>query len=187
MLKDLAIVDTVVSDPVTIDIVSNLPVVTNAPAVVEVKKPAPVLGRKSLKIEVPIVEEWLTFLKDFSGLKSAQSEKTYRNAIGQMLNWFKDNDKNIASATTADVRMWRDTLKLDKDTLKLDKSPATVELYLVAARLFFAWLCNEGIIKQNPCNVGGLNLKSGVKVEREHKRSDLSVEQILLFCIRLSY
>lgn len=178
MLKDLAIVDTVVSDPVTIDIVSNLPVVTNAPAVVEVKKPAPVLGRKSLKIEVPIVEEWLTFLKDFSGLKSAQSEKTYRNAIGQMLNWFKDNDKNIASATTADVRMWRDTLKLDKDTLKLDKSPATVELYLVAARLFFAWLCNEGIIKQNPCNVGGLNLKSGVKVEREHKRSDLSVEQI---------
>ena len=169
MLKDLELVDTAVAAPLTIDIVSNLPVVTNAPAVVEVKKP--VLGRKSLKVENPLVEKWLAFLKDFSGLKSAQSERTYRNAIGQLLNWFKDNDKNIASATTADVREWRNEMKA-----KL--APATIELYILAARLFFAWLCNEGVIKQNPCNVGGLNLKSGVKVEREHKRSDLSVEQI---------
>ena len=169
MLKDLEIVDTAVASPVTIDVVSNLPVVTNAPAVVEVKKP--VLGRKSLKVENPLVEQWLAFLKDFSGLKSAQSERTYRNAIGQLLNWFKDNGRNIFAATTNDVREWRDALKA-----KL--APATVELYLVSARLFFAWLCNEGVIEHNPCNVGGLNLKSGVKVEREHKRSDLSVEQI---------
>ena len=172
MLKDLEIVDTAVSAPVTIDIVSNLPApvaVTNQLTATTAKKP--VLGRKSIKVENPLVEQWLAFLKDFSGLKSAQSEKSYRSAIGVMLNWFKDNDRNIFVATTADVRDWR-------DTLKADKAPATVELYLVAARLFFAWLCNEGVIKQNPCNVGGLNLKSGVKVEREHKRSDLSIEQI---------
>lgn len=172
MLKDLEIVDTAGAAPVTIDIVSDLP----APVAVTNQLPSPiakksVLGRKSLKVENPLVEQWLVFLKDFSGLKSAQSERTYRNAIGQLLNWFKDNDKNIFTATTADVREWR-------DAVKVDKSPATVELYLVAARLFFAWLCNEGVIKQNPCNVGGLNLKSGVKVEREHKRADLSVEQI---------
>lgn len=172
MLKDLEIVDTAVGAPVTIDIVSNLPapvVVSNQLPATTVKKP--VLGRKSIKVENPLVEKWLAFLKDFSGLKSAQSERTYRNAIGQLLTWFKDNGKDISSATTQDMREWR-------DAMKADKSPATVELYLVAARLFFAWLCNEGVIKQNPCNVGGLNLKSGVKVEREHKRSDLSVEQI---------
>ena len=150
-------------------IVSDLPAVANPPSVVELKKPK--LGRKSLKVENPLVEKWLAFLKDFSGLKSVQSERTYRNAIGQLMTWFRNNGKNIFAATTADVREWR-------DALNLDKAPATVELYIVAARLFFAWLCNEGIIKQNPCNVGGLNLKSGVKVEREHKRSDLSVEQI---------
>lgn len=147
-------------------VVSNLPVVVPAPAVIQKR-----LGRKSIKVENPLVEQWLAFLKDFSGLKSVQSERTYRNAIGQLLNWFKDNGRNVFAATTNDVREWR-------DAMKADKSPATVELYLVAARLFFAWLCNEGVIKQNPCNVGGLNLKSGVKVEREHKRSDLSVEQI---------
>lgn len=157
----------------TIDVTAEPAVISNLPAVV----PAPVavgkrLGRPKKNVTVnPIVEQWLAFLKDFSGLKSAQSEMTYRNAIGQLLSWFKDNGKNIANATTFDVREWR-------DALKADKSPATVELYLVAARLFFAWLCNEGIIKQNPCVVGGLNLKSGVKVEREHKRSDLSIEQI---------
>lgn len=166
MEEKVLTIDVTTAEPV---VISNLPAVVPAPVSIEVKKP--ILGRKSIKVENPLVEQWLAFLKDFSGLKSAQSERTYRNAIGQMLNWFKDNGKNIEAVTTSDVREWR-------DTLKVDKAPATVELYLVAARLFFAWLCNEGIIKQNPCNVGGLNLKSGVKVEREHKRSDLTVEQI---------
>lgn len=172
MKESLAVIDTAVGAPVTIDIVSKLP----APVAVSNQLPAPtakkpVLGRKSIKVENPLVEKWLAFLKDFSGLRSAQSERTYRNAIGQLISWFNVNGKDIFSASTQNMREWR-------DALKADKSPATVELYLVAARLFFAWLCNEGVVKQNPCNVGGLNLKSGVKVEREHKRSDLSVEQI---------
>lgn len=167
MKEKVLTIDITATEPA---IVSNLPAVVNPPAVAAPPK-KPKLGRKSLKVEVPIVERWIGFLKDFSGLKSAQSEKTYRNAIGQLMTWFRDNDKDIFAATTADVRNWR-------DTMKADKSPATVELYLVAARLFFAWLCSEGVITQNPCNVGGLNLKSGVKVEREHKRADLTVEQI---------
>ena len=169
MLKDLEIVDTAVVAPAKIDDIRNLLAGTNAPASVEVKEP--VLGRKSLKVENPQVEQWLTFLNHFYGLKSKRSEQTYRNAAEQLLDWFKKNGKDICNATTADVCEWR-------DTLKADKAPATVELYIVVTRLFFAWLCNEGVIKQNPCNVGGLNLKSGVKVEREHKRSDLTVEQI---------
>lgn len=169
MKEKVLTIDITATEPA---IVSNLPAVVNPPAVVAPPK-KPKLGRKSLKVEVPIVERWIGFLKDFSGLKSAQSEKTYRNAIGQLMTWFRDNDKDIFAATTADVRDWR-------DTMKADKSPATVELYLVAARTFFAFLCSEEIhaMEKNPCSIGGLKLKSGVKVEREHKRSDLTVEQI---------
>ena len=164
MEEKVLTIDVTTAEPM---IVSNLPAVVPAPAVVKKQ-----LGRpKKSEIVNPIVEQWLAFLKDFSGVKSEQSERTYRNAIGQLLSWFKDNGKNIANATTSDVSEWR-------DTLKASKAKATVELYLVAARLFFAWLCKEGIVKQNPCNVGGLTLKSGVKVERAHKRADLSVKQI---------
>lgn len=169
MKEKVLTIDITATEPA---IVSNLPAVVNPPAVVAPSKKTK-LGRKSLKVEVPIIEQWLKFLKDFSGLKSEQSEKTYRNAIGQLMTWFRDNGKNIFAATTADVSEWR-------DALKKEKSSATVELYLVAARMFFAFLCSEEIhaMEKNPCVVGGLKLKSGVTVEREHKRADLTVEQI---------
>lgn len=155
MEKEPAIIETAISEvsdvstlPVTIDIASNLPVIAQP--------------------DYPhFVEEWILFTKKHSGLKSAQSERTYRNAIKQLVNYFDEQGTNIFTATDDDVYNWL-------ETLKKEKSPSTVQLYLVAARLFFAFLHKQKIIAANPCE----GMKAGVSVNREHKRDYLSVARV---------
>lgn len=114
-----------------------------------------------------LVEEWIKFTKKHSGVKSAQSEKTYRNAIKQLFSWFSDKGKTVFLATDDDVYSWL-------EGLKAEKSPSTVQLYLVAARLFFAFLKTKKFIAENPCE----GMKAGVKTNREHKRDYLSVRRV---------
>lgn len=166
MKEKVLTIDVTVSEPAN---VSNLPVAVNPTLAVEEKKPK--LGRKSTKVEIPIVETWLEYVKNHSDVNSVQSERTYRNAIGQMFAFFKASGKDVFAATEADIVSWR-------DSLKATKKPATVQLYMTAARIFYGYLCGQNLIAENPCMKGGLPLNSQAKVSRKHKRSDLSVEQV---------
>ena len=115
-----------------------------------------------------LVEAWITFTKKHSGVKSAQSERSYRNAIKQALNYFSEHGISVLSATDDDVYAWL-------EQLKTEKAASTVQMYLVAVRLFFAFLAKEKIIADNPCE----GMKAGVKMKRdEHKRDYLSAAQI---------
>lgn len=147
MKESLAIVETAAVVPVVVEVGGNLPVI--------------------LPDEGALVDEWLKFTKKHSGVKSAASERTYRNAIKQMFGWFENGGKNIFTATDDDVYQWL-------EQLKAEKSPSTVQLYLVAARLFFAFLHKQKLIGENPCE----GMKAGVKTNREHKRDYLSVPRV---------
>jgi len=115
-----------------------------------------------------LVNEWIAFTKKFSGVKSAQSERAYRGAIKQLHNYFGERGINIFTATETDISAWL-------EYLRGSKAPSTVQMYLVAVRLFYAFLFKQGIITQNPCESGGLKLQAGVKVDRDkHKRDYLS-------------
>lgn len=147
MSETLAVIGTAASPPVVVETVSNLPAV--------------IVDYSGL------VEEWMAFTKKHSGLKSAQSERSYRNAIKQALNYFCEHGVNIFAATDDDIYSWL-------EHLKKEKSPSTVQMYLVAVRLFFAFLHKEKFIAENPCE----GMKAGVKIDRDkHKRDYLSVKR----------
>ena len=147
MKNEVAIIDTVACPSVVVEDVSNLPAV-------QVDYSA-------------LVEKWLDFTKKHSGLKSAQSERSYRNAIKQALNYFNEHGVNILAATDDDIYSWL-------SDLKSAKAPSTVQMYLVAVRLFFAFLHREGIIAENPAE----GMKAGVRIDRDkHKRDYLSVKR----------
>ena len=147
MSENLSVIETTASLPVVVEDVSNLPAVQADYSA--------------------MVEKWIDFTKKHSGLKSAQSERAYRNAIKQALNYFNEHGVNILATTDDDVYSWL-------SNLKSEKSPSTVQMYLVAVRLFFAFLYQQKIITDNPCE----GMKAGVKIERDkHTRDYLSVKR----------
>ena len=117
-----------------------------------------------------LVEEWLTFLKKYSNVKSAQTERSYRNAIKQLFGYCGEHGINPLQATDDDISAWL-------DYLRANKAAATVQMYLVAVRLFYAFLYARNYITQNPCKSGDLLIKAQVTIKRNHKRDYLSVEK----------
>ena len=108
-----------------------------------------------------LVEKWIDFTKKHSGLRS------YYNAVKQALNYFNEHGITILAATDDDIYSWL-------EYLKAEKSPSTVQMYLVAVRLFFAFLHKQEIIADNPCE----GMKAGVKIDRDkHNRDYLSVKR----------
>ena len=147
MSENLSVIETTDSLPVVVEDVSNLPAVQTDYSA--------------------LVEKWIDFTKKHSGLKSAQSERSYRNAIKQALNYFNEHGITILAATDDDIYSWL-------GYLKSEKSPSTVQMYLVAVRLFFAFLHKQKIIADNPCE----GMKAGVKIDRDkHNRDYLSVKR----------
>lgn len=145
MKPKVAIVETVKGTPA---VVVNLPVVRENNA-------------------AEFVEKWLLFLRKKSGVKSAQTERAYRNAIKQFVNYFAESGKSIFTATSDDVYAWL-------EMLRAEKSASTVQTYLVAVRLFYSFLKAENVISENPAE----GMKAGVKINRDiHKRDYLSVNQ----------
>lgn len=118
-----------------------------------------------------LVNDWIDFTKSHTNLKSAQSERAYRGAIRQLFRYFDAQGKQVLTASEGDIKAWL-------EHLKASKADSTVMMYLVAVRLFFAFLCRQKIIAENPCEAGGLKLKAGVTISREHKRDYLSPTQI---------
>lgn len=149
---------------------NDLAIVETAQGALKVVEDSAALPATSPDYE-KLVSDWIDFLKEYSGVTSAQSERTYRGAIRQLHKYFCERGVNIINATEADVKDW---LKY----LKGNKAKSTVQMYLVAVRLFYSFLVKEEIITENPCKAGGENLKAGVKVDREkHHRDYLSPEK----------
>ena len=99
----------------------------------------------------------------FAGV-SDKSAATYKIALRQLAKYFAAND--ITKPARADLENWRDGLIADK------KSPATVQLYLTSAKIFFRWLAQEGLYP----NIAD-HLKARVKINHEHKKDALTSAQ----------
>lgn len=158
MSENLSVIETTACVPVVVEDVSNLPAVQTDYSA--------------------LVEEWFEYIQKHSGLVSAQSERAYRNAIKQALNYFAERGINILAATDDDVYSWLDYLKTAIKIVGEEKrkkySDNTIQMYFVAVRLFFSFLYNENYIAKNPCE----GMKAGVKIARDkHRRDYLSVKR----------
>ena len=99
----------------------------------------------------------------FAGVAD-KSAATYKIALRQLGKYFSAN--SIMTPAREDLENWRDGLIADK------KSPATIQLYLVAAKLMFRWLAQENLYPDIADR-----LKSRVKINHDHKKDALSATQ----------
>lgn len=111
-----------------------------------------------LEITQDLFESFIEFLD-----VSPQTLKTYSYSLKQFFTYLSKNE--ITKPTREDIRKY-------KDELKTRLSPATVQIYIIAVRLFFNWLEQE-LGQENVAK----NIK-GVKLNDEHKRDHLTSEQI---------
>lgn len=114
------------------------------------------------KGEVSIIDESLynSFLNYLDvRLKSVE---TYRTAIKQFIKYLIEN--GITNPTRENIIAYR-------DYLMEDHKPNTVQNYLTAVKLFFAWMEQEGLYKDIAHHV------KGVKISKEHKKDYLTQHQ----------
>lgn len=88
-----------------------------------------------------------------------QTVATYKTGVRKLLAWLAD--KGIGRPTREDIAEYR-------DGLKASCKPASVSLYMSAARLFFRWTAEQGIYP----NVA--EHMKGAKLDRGHKRECLT-------------
>lgn len=94
---------------------------------------------------------------------SAATLNTYKAAIKRLFDYFQT--KAIERPTREDVKEYRDSLKA---SLK----PASVNLYMTAARLFFRWTAQEGFYSDIADHIKGAKLEAG------HKKDYFTARQI---------
>lgn len=94
------------------------------------------------------------------------TQRTYRNAIKLFLAAHAGTAP--AALTVEDVLTWI-------DALATTHRPGTVELYTVVIRRFFGYLAGLNVL--SPSLAAGLkNIKSGARIDREHKKDYLAAE-----------
>lgn len=94
---------------------------------------------------------------------SEQSLRTYNASLRQLMRYLRAN--NIAAPNRADILTYR-------EYLKSKYKPCTVSLYMVAVRLFFRWMQQEGIYQNVADHV------KGAKLDRKHKKDYMTAQQI---------
>lgn len=104
-----------------------------------------------------LVELWMKFAD-----VRPSSHKTYTKALTQMFKYFYSNA--ITNPTRADIERW-------KSEMLVTKKATTVQLYIIAAKLFFKFLSQQSIYP----NITD-NMKSA-KVDHEHKKDALTINQ----------
>ena len=104
-----------------------------------------------------LVELWIKFTD-----VRLSSQKTYAKALNQMFKYFYSNA--IKNPTRADIERW-------KAEMLSTKKASTVQLYIIAAKLFFKFLFQHNIYP----NITD-NMKSA-KVDHEHKKDALTINQ----------
>ena len=90
------------------------------------------------------------------------SQKTYCKAIRQLFKFLSCH--SIFKPTRDDIELW-------KNSLLRSKKASTIQLYIIAAKLFFKFLAQQNLYP----NITE-NMKS-VKLDHEHKKDALTVEQ----------
>lgn len=104
-----------------------------------------------------LVEKWIAFAQ-----VKPSSVKSYRKGIRRLAEYVEGN--GIANLS-------RENLVEYREMLAKKYSPSTANLYLTSAKLFLAFLQQEGILSVNPAE----HLK-GLKVIAGHKKDSLSVQ-----------
>lgn len=95
---------------------------------------------------------------------SPKTVATYARATRQLLKYLGDN--GIKQPRREDILAYRDYL------IASGHKPSTVQSYIVAARLFFAWLEQEGIYSNVAEHV------KGAKLDKAHKKDYLTTRQV---------
>ena len=109
------------------------------------------------KFSENLVNLWIKF----SDVRES-SQKTYAKALKQMFKYLREN--SISEPMREDIENWK------KEMLKTKKA-STVQLCIIAAKLFFRFLSQNEIYK----NITD-HMKSA-KVDHEHKKDALTVKQ----------
>ena len=104
-----------------------------------------------------LVELWIKF----TDVRSS-SQKTYVKALNQMFKYFYSN--SITNPTRADIEKW-------KSEMLVTKRATTVQLYIIAAKLFFKFLSQHNIYPNITDNI------KSAKVDHEHKKDALTKNQ----------
>ncbi len=110
-------------------------------------------------ISANLLDDFFAFLD-----VTPKTTATYQRALRRLFKYFTDNGIHRP--------VYDDILKYKKALEGAGRKPATIALYLAAARRFFAWTEQRGIYP---------NIAAGVKApkaERGHKRDFLGAEQL---------
>lgn len=116
-------------------------------------------NQNQLSINDKLVYKYLRFVD-----VQEQSAETYVKAIRQLSIYLNDN------GITAPVR--EDLLKFREFLKETGHKNTTIQTYIVAIRLFFKWLAQEGLYLNIADNI------KAPKVSREHKKDYLTANQI---------
>ena len=124
-------------------------------ALLEIFKQVEVVAEKNF--DEKLVNLWIKFAD-----VRPSSQKTYAKALEQMFKYFRKN--SIQYPVREDIEKW-------KSEMFKTKKASTIQLYIIAAKLFFKFLSQEKIYP----NITD-HMKSA-KVDREHKKDALTVKQ----------
>lgn len=112
-----------------------------------------------LVINENTINNYLSFV-DVQG----QSALTYTKSIKQLANYLRAN--GISEPVREDILRFREYLK------ETGHKNTTIQTYIVAIRLFFKWLQQEGIYPNIADNI------KAPKVSRDHKKDYLTANQV---------
>ena len=130
---------------------TNLQVVTQSPAIVEVGN----------SFSEALVADWLAFNAD----KAEATVRTYGKAISNFFQWLADN--NVTNPRRDDVIRYRDQLAATKRI-------STARLYTTAVKVFSKWLASKNLYPDFAAGVGTPKLdEEGEK----HSRESLTLDE----------
>ena len=111
------------------------------------------------ELTVELSERWVSYVD-----AKPKTIETYTRAIRQFMLYTQVN--GITQPTRADIIAYR-------DSLKATKKPTTVQAYLMAVKLFFSWLEQEGIYPNVAEHI------KGAKLDTDHKKDYLTTKQVV--------
>lgn len=112
----------------------------------------------SQELQANLFEKWIGFID-----AKPKTIETYTRAIRQFVYYLQYN--GIAQPTRADIIAYR-------DELKQTKKPTTVQAYLMAVKLFFAWTEQEKLYPNIADRI------KGAKLDTDHKKDYLTSKQV---------
>lgn len=110
-------------------------------------------------VVAPLFDRWIAYLD-----APQKTVDTYNRNLRQFAGWIAT--RSISAPTREDVIAYRTWL------LATGRKPATIQAYMSAVKLFFAWTEAEGLYPNVAEHI------KGAKLDREHKKDPLTVGQI---------